>query len=92
MDQEAVAVFKALADATRLEILKLLARRGEMSCRALSARLPLTQPTLSHHFRKLVAAGILRVRKSGVHHFYSIDLTLLKQLGINVEKLTAGNR
>lgn len=88
MDGERVKVFKALADATRLEILQLLARRGEMSCRALSTRLPLSQPTLSHHFRKLVAAGILRERKSGARHFYRINLTTLRRVGLNLARLT----
>lgn len=85
-----VKVLKALADETRLGILRLLNSRGEMSCRALSEKIPLTQPTLSHHFGKLQDADVLRVRKSGVHHFYSVNVPLLKDLGINLEKLTAG--
>lgn len=92
MKQAAIGVCKALADETRLEIVRLLTTRREMSCQSLSKKLPRTQPTLSHHFNKLVNANIIIARKAGVHHYYSVNTTYLKRLGINIGQLTAGNR
>jgi DNA-binding transcriptional ArsR family regulator len=42
-------VFKALADPTRREILKLL-RRGEKSAGDLAEYFDMTKPSMSHHF------------------------------------------
>lgn len=87
MSQDAVKVFASLADTTRLEIVKNLARKKEVSCQNLMKSFSLSQPTLSHHFKKLSDAGILRVRKDGKSHFYSIDKALLKKLGIDIKRL-----
>ena len=87
MSQALVPVFKALADATRLDIVRWLSRHGELSCARLSRRFPLSQPTLSHHFRKLLAAGVLTERKQGVHHFYRVNTRALRALGLNPLRL-----
>lgn len=88
MSNDIVPIFKALADSTRLDIVRWLARHGELSCARLSRRFPLAQPTLSHHFRKLLAAGVLTERKQGVHHFYRVNARRLRALGLNLRRLT----
>lgn len=57
-----VALFKALADPTRLRVLKLLGR-GELCVCEIAAALDLAQPRLSFHLRILKDAGIVQVRR-----------------------------
>jgi len=63
--------FKALADETRLRILKLLEAREMCVCEVMVA-LDLTQPTASHHLGLLENAGLVKGRKEGKWVFYSI--------------------
>ncbi len=63
--------FKALADETRIRILKLLEVREMCVCEVMVA-LDLTQPTASHHLGILENAGLVKDRKEGKWVFYSI--------------------
>lgn len=87
MTQQTLKVFKALSDKTRAEIVKKLLNQKGMSCQELSKKFSLSQPTLSHHFNKLIDADILQVKKNGVLNFYSIDKKYLRNLGIIIEKI-----
>ena len=64
-------VFKALADATRLRILKLLEIREMCVCEIMIA-LDLTQPTASHHLKILENAGLVRSKKEGKWVYYNV--------------------
>ncbi|MEM3609154.1 MAG: metalloregulator ArsR/SmtB family transcription factor [Candidatus Bathyarchaeia archaeon] len=76
-------VFKALADTTRLRILKLLEVREMCVCEVMIA-LGLTQPTTSHHLGIMENVGLIKSRKEGKWVYYSIaDQKLIK----NMEKL-----
>ena len=74
-DAEATAaVFKALADPTRVRIVSMLARSEEPACVCeLIPPLGLSQPTVSHHLKKLVQAGLLTREQRGVWAYYSLD-------------------
>ena len=74
-DAEATAaVFKALADPARVTIVNLLARSSEPACVCeLTPALRLSQPTVSHHLKKLVEAGLLRREQRGVWAYYTLD-------------------
>ncbi len=75
--------FKALADETRLRIVKLLEVREMCVCEVMVA-LGLTQPTASHHLGLLENAGLVKDRKEGKWVFYSIaDPKLIE----NIHKL-----
>lgn len=87
MSQQALKVLKALGDETRVEIIKHLIPVKEMTCQELMKKFPLSQPTLSHHFNKLVGAGILDSEKNGVLWIYRLRKGYLKELGINIKKL-----
>ena len=70
----AVAVFKALADATRLQIYRLIAARPEPICVCdIVSRFELRQPTISHHLRVLRDAGLVTVTKRGTWSYYAVD-------------------
>jgi len=76
-------LFKALADETRLRILKLLEVREMCVCEVMVA-LGLTQPTASHHLGILENAGLVKDRKEGKWVFYSIANSMLIE---NIHKI-----
>ena len=80
-------IFKALSDDTRIEIIRHVTKEKEIACQELMKRFPLAQPTMSHHFNKLVQAGVLNNRKDGVLWFYTLNSKYLKSLGVNIEKM-----
>jgi DNA-binding transcriptional ArsR family regulator len=62
-------VLAALSDPIRLQILKsLLQEKGCMSCCAAAPKKPMAKSTLSHHFRILREAGLIRTSKRGVEN------------------------
>jgi ArsR family transcriptional regulator len=62
---ELAKVFAALADPVRLRLLSLVAAAGEVCSCDLEDPLGKSQPTVSHHTRALVAAGLLAGEKRG---------------------------
>ena len=69
-----VAAFKALADPTRLEILRLVAAQAGPVCVCdIVSRFDLSQPTISHHLKVLRDGGLVRSSKRGIWAFYEID-------------------
>jgi len=71
--------FKALADPTRREILRLL-RRGEMTAGGLAERFDMTKPTKSHHFAVLKEADLLTSRREGQTIWYGLNTTVVQDL------------
>ncbi|MDP9988722.1 ArsR family transcriptional regulator [Arthrobacter oryzae] len=68
------AVFKALADPNRLRLLSIVksAQGGEACVCDLTDPLDLTQPTVSHHLKILVDAGLLHREKRGTWAYFSL--------------------
>ena len=67
-------VFKALADPHRVRIMNLLANaEGRVCVCDITPQVGLSQPTVSFHLKKLVAAGLLAREQRGVWAYYSID-------------------
>lgn len=58
-ESAAVAVFTALADPTRRQILDALARTGPATVSELAAALPITRQAVAKHLTQLVDAGLL---------------------------------
>jgi len=71
--------FKALADPTRREILRLL-RQGEMTAGDLAERFDMTKPTMSHHFAVLKEADLLTSRREGQTIWYGLNTTVVQDL------------
>lgn len=65
-------LFKALADETRLQMLALLLRRGEMCVCDFVAVLEITQSKASRHLRYLRNAGLVRDRRDGLWVYYRV--------------------
>jgi len=82
------AVFKALSDPTRLQILSLVARNpgGVCECNIVDCT-PLSQPTISYHVKVLAEAGLLDVEKHGLWHFYRLRKDVLGQVAVALSGL-----
>ena len=77
----AATMFKALSDPARVRIVNMLATAGEGVCVCdLTPQLGLSQPTVSHHLRKLAEAGLLDREQRGTWAFYSLNEAALDQL------------
>ncbi len=70
--EKATEIFKALADNTRLTILKLLSRREMAVCELIDA-LKLSQPAVSHHLKILKQARLVKDKREGKWIFYVVD-------------------
>lgn len=75
-------LLKALADPTRLRLVSMVAahENGEACVCELTEPLGLTQPTISHHLKVLIDAGILIRDKRGVWAYYALVPTALNAL------------
>jgi len=75
-DQTLVRIVKALADRTRLRMVRQIARAGELSCGSVGSLFHLSQPTVSHHLKILAGCGLLMVRREGQRVLLSVDRAL----------------
>ena len=75
-------LFKALADRNRLRILNwLLQAGGEPVCVCeFQPTLGISQPTVSHHLKQLVEAGLLEREKRGTFAYYSLKPGALERV------------
>jgi ArsR family transcriptional regulator, arsenate/arsenite/antimonite-responsive transcriptional repressor len=71
-------VFKALADPTRREILKLL-RAGPMSSGAIAERFPSAWATISRHLAVLRTAELVTTQRDGSSIVYELDTTVFQE-------------
>lgn len=86
---ETIDVLKALADPTRLDIVRTILRDRDdtASCAKVSECSTLSQPAMSHHFKKLVEAQILEEHKVGTEKIYKLNTKFLAARGIDPTKL-----
>jgi DNA-binding transcriptional ArsR family regulator len=70
-DAEFIRIAKCLADPTRHRILREVRAAGEMNCSQICGCFKVSQPTISHHIKTLMAAGLIRVRERGQYHVIS---------------------
>lgn len=69
-DIEPSALFHALSDPIRLEIVRKLMECGPLNCAALTQARP--RSTMSHHFRVLREAGLVRTTVCGTEHINEV--------------------
>ncbi len=83
-EEEALAtadLFRALADPARVRIVNLVAReRGPVGATDLYEPLGLSQPTVSHHLKKLTEAGLLEREQRGKAAFFSLKRDAVEKL------------
>src|SRR4030043_514489 len=74
--EEQTAVFRALADPTRLKLVKLLCRQrfpDALCVKALACLLGVSQPAISQHLRVLKSIGLGKGERRGSHIHYFIN-------------------
>jgi ArsR family transcriptional regulator len=80
------AVFKALADPARVRIVNVLATSGEPVCVChLIEPLGLSQPTVSHHLKRLLEAGLLEREQRGKWAYFSLRPEAVETLSAVVD-------
>ena len=83
-DEEAAAtadLFKALADPARVRAINLLATSDEPVCVCnLTEPLGLSQPTVSHHMKKLLDAGLVEREQRGKWAYFSLKRDAVDKL------------
>jgi arsenite methyltransferase len=74
-------LFRALAEAPRIRIVHLLATRADPVCvREFTNLLGLSQPTVSHHLRKLTEAGLVSREQDGKWAYYALHPDALPRI------------
>ena len=79
---EQATVFSALADPTRLKLVKLLCRQRDpdaLCVNALAGLLGVTQSAVSQHLRVLRAIGLVKGKRRGYHIHYFVNQDMLKR-------------
>jgi ArsR family transcriptional regulator, arsenate/arsenite/antimonite-responsive transcriptional repressor len=74
METQLLILIRALADETRLEILQFLSddwRTVNDIVNHVEGRV--NQPTVSHHLKKLEAAGLVLIQQDGKYRYYRLD-------------------
>jgi ArsR family transcriptional regulator len=83
-EDEALAtaeLFKALGDPARVRIVNLLASASEPVCACkLNEPVGLSQPTVSHHLKRLVEAGLLEREQRGKWAYFSLRPDAVEKL------------
>ena len=74
------AVFRAIADPTRREILRIL-RGGEETVGGIAGHFRVSRPAISKHLRMLHRAGLVTTRKEGTASLCSLQAKPLRAVG-----------
>ena len=74
------AIFKVLANDTRLRLLHALIREGEMCVSELSEALDMKQQAVSNQLQKMVDRNIVQHKRNGNHIYYRIVDTCIYDL------------
>ena len=82
------ALFKALADPTRLKIVDMLSC-GELCACMILAEFHITQPTLSHHMKSLCDCELVKGRKVGKWTYYSLDEKVVHDFQVFLAEVTS---
>ena len=88
-EKKLAKAFRALAEETRLKLIKQLASGEKCVCQLFRA-LDLPQPKVSRHLAYLKKAGLVKNRKEGLWQHYSLNTKLIAKLGL--KQLFKSNR
>jgi DNA-binding transcriptional ArsR family regulator len=67
------AIFTALADATRRQVIRALSEQGPSTATGLAAGLPVTRQAVTKHLSALAAAGLVTATRRGRERVYEIS-------------------
>lgn len=82
--KQCIPTFSILSDENRHEILDLLIIHGKLNVNELTEKIHLSRPTVSHHLKLMLQAGLVQVEQVGKERYYFATLenstVLLKEL------------
>jgi DNA-binding transcriptional ArsR family regulator len=84
--------FRCLSDATRLQILHLLANEGPLRVTEMVARLGVGQSTVSEHLRRLAETRFVLVEHRGTSSYFELNRRCLSALPSATDLLLGGAR
>ena len=73
------ALFKALNDPTRREILELL-KKKDLTAGEIADQFNISKPSISHHLDLLRQAGLVQSVKEGQFIYYSLNTTVMDEI------------
>ena len=82
-----VRLFHALADPTRLAIVRELGQTASICACDFTATCGVSQPTVSQHLKVLREARIVTTRRQGNQIYYSLDPAAVHDLGVVIRDL-----
>lgn len=86
-DNKQIAVFKALADPIRLEIIQYLKQiNREISCGEVGKAINISKTSGSYHFKLLQDAGLINARKEAREKYVSLNQTTFDKYVTNFYK------
>lgn len=71
-------IFAALGDPTRLRMVQLLVKQGEMSGSEVASQAGISLALFCHHSKILVEAGLIQIRKDGQTKYSSLNWAVLQ--------------
>lgn len=80
-DRRAAAVFDALGDATRRDVLAAVGRTGPVTATELAADRPVSRQAIVKHLQILGAAGLVQAEKVGREQRYTVTTARLDDAG-----------
>lgn len=84
-DAKRVAIFKALSDEVRVEIIRLLRDKGgeslngELNCGEIGKYIDIPKSTASYHFKILREAGLTFTRKESLNRYVRLNKETFNQ-------------
>ncbi len=73
-------LFKALADANRRKILRLLSKNDSMSAGDIAEQFTISKPAISDHLKILRNAGLVYAEKQGQFVLYQLNATVMQEI------------
>ncbi len=83
---EMAAVFAALSNSARIDILRHIAMHRHCGCKDITGVLPLAQSTVSQHLKVLIDAGIVNVETVPPRSRYHVNEALLKNIALTTSQ------
>ena len=92
-NKQAIGVFEALSNESRVEAFRLLVKAGPGGLPAgeVADKLGVVQNTMSSHLHKLVRAGLLQSERQSRHIIYSVDFDTVRELIVFLMEDCCGN-
>jgi DNA-binding transcriptional ArsR family regulator len=91
MEIDVNALFKALNDATRREILEML-KEKDLTAGEIADRFDISKPSISHHLDLLRQAGLVVSVKEGQYILYSLNTTVMDEMLTWIMSLQANKK